>query len=101
MKRVLILLPILFWGVKPYQQPITTCYKVDSLTQFERDTISLSIMKTNLIINLNIADKLEERKQQLLQELQELKKAERSLKKKQREERRIKESLHKYENRGL
>lgn len=98
MKRIFFLLPCLFLGIKPYQQNIQEGKKLDSLSQLSRDTLVLSVVKTNIDIQLSVSEQLDHRKRKLLQELQQLKKEERMQKKQERE---LKRHLYKYENRGL
>ena len=93
MKRIFFLIPCLFLGIRPYQQN-TQNSKPDTLSQLARDTIILSVVKTNIDVQLSVSEQLDQRKQKLLQELRQIKKQDKL-------QRKIKKDLDKYENRGL
>lgn len=114
MKRLLILVPILFLGIKPYQQPIIKNQgaTTDSLTPFQIDTLVLSVLNINTEIQANVSQQLDQRKHQLqnekyrlLNEIRRIKKRKEEQNTRYRKEKRKLEQmikyLEKYENRGL
>lgn len=104
MRKIFFLVPILFLGIKPYQQTTGNKLQTDSLTQFEKDTVILSIAKTNIELQVLISQELDERKKQLLSELKKIRQREKELKRKRQEKRELQQlikDLEKYENRGL
>jgi len=112
MRKFLILVPVLFFGLKPYQQPIDNKQPTDSLTPFQRDTLVLSVLNLNTQIQANVSQQLDQRKNQLQNEkyrlLNEIKKIKQRKKeqnlryrKEKRELEQLIKDLNKYENRGL
>lgn len=113
MKRLLILVPILFLGIKPYQQPISTKQwtNTDSLTPFQRDTLVLSVLNLNTEIQANVSQQLDQRKHQLqnekyrlINEIKKIKQRKKEQRRKRQEKRELQQmidDLEKYENRGL
>lgn len=104
MRRIIFLVPILFLGIKPYQQPTGNQVKADSLTQFEKDTVVLSMVKNNIEVQIHISQELDQRKKQLLSELKKIIQRERELKRKRKEKRELEKminDLEKFNNRGL
>lgn len=111
MKKLFILVPILFFGLKPYQQPIGNKQATDSLTPFQQDTLVLSIINTETEIQANISQQLESKKQQLqnekyrlLNEIKRIQQRKKEQRRKRQEKRELEEMikyLEKYENRGL
>lgn len=101
MKRLFFLIPLLFWGIRPYQQPIKQNVQVanEELTKFEKDTISLSIINTNLKVEIMIDAVLTEKEKYLKGELKKLEAV--SIKKQRNREQKIRYHIDKYENRGL
>jgi len=111
MKKLFILVPILFFGLKPYQQPISNKQAADSLTPFQKDTLVLSIINIETEIQANISQQLDNRKQKLqnqkyrlLNEIKRIQQRKKEQRRKRQERKELEEMikyLEKYENRGL
>ena len=111
MKKLLILVPILFLGVKPYQQPTKQGVNNDSLTPFQKDTLVLSIINTETEIQVNISQQLDNKKQQLQNEkhrllneikrIQQRKKEQRRKRQERKELEQMIKDIEKFNNRGL
>ncbi|WCM42414.1 hypothetical protein MG290_01725 [Flavobacterium sp. CBA20B-1] len=106
MRKILFVVPFLFLGIKPYQQITSEKYDKtnEDLTQFEKDTLALTVLKTSVEFQLNVSEKLDERKQQLLIELKTIRQRERDLKRQRLEKRELQKminDLEKFNNRGL
>jgi len=111
MRKLLILVPILFFGIKPYQQTTQQVNKTDTLRSFAIDTLALSVVNMQTEIQSNVAQNLEEKKRQLqvqksklLQEIKLIQQRKRERQRQRQEKREIQElinDLEKFKNRGL
>lgn len=111
MRKLLILVPILFFGIKPYQQTTQQVNKTDTLTSFAIDTLALSAVNTHTEMQANLSQNLEEKKRQLqvqksklLQEIKLIQQRKRERQRQRQEKREIQElinDLEKFNNRGL
>lgn len=104
MRKILFIVPFLFLGIKPYQQTINHTTKSDTLSPFQKDTIILSKVKSQIDMQLDVSEQLDRKKERLQTELKKVKKRERESRRKRREKRELedfKKALEIYENRGI
>lgn len=100
MKRLFILIPILFWSLQPYNQNTELVSdKTDSMHfSIETDTMILKYSVEQLKVEIKELQQLEAYRDKLKREIRQIQQ------RKQREERLLKEiekDLENYENRGL
>lgn len=101
MRRSIILIPLLFWGITPRYQVFNNTDKKDSITKLEKDTVLFPVMEMNIKMQKEIYDKLDQRHQKAINELKRLERIEKQNKREAKELHQIEEMFNKYDNRGL
>lgn len=104
MRDLFFLIPFCLIGTTPYQQTKekVEVVSVDSLTTFEKDTLTLYLIEEDIHANSNLSQELKERKKILKRKLQRLIEKEKLQKEKEKQLlKQIEKDAEEFNNRGL